>query len=1275
MYSSEHRAVRYGTAVAAVLLIFFLRMALTSVIGEGAIYISTYPVIVVVALTLGLGPGLVTTVLSIAMLELSFIGSDRPFDFLVSWALHEVILLFTALCVGLIGDRLRTARAKANAQAATAQAAETALRKSEQQLRQAMRLNRSFSFEWNVATDDVVRTEECAEVMGLPVDTAIHDTGEEHFQRIHPEDRDDFISILKGLTPGNNTYTVAYRLVRHDGETIVLEETGRGVFNENGVLESLTGIAADITARKKAEEAVHRQNEILEGINGILNASLTSRNEKDLGLACLEIVEKATQSKVGFISMVGEEGLQDIAISVSGLKACRMQHKTDHRTRPSRLNIHGVLGRVVVEGKSFFTNEPAHHTNGIMLPAGHLPLLSFLGVPLIREGRITGMIAVGNREGGYTRYQLEIVEALAPSIIQVFMRKRTEDALRQSREYLARAQQIGEIGNWRLDVTRNILIWSDESYRIFGVPPGTPMTYETFLERVHPDDRQYVDDQWKKGLTGAHYDIEHRIVAGGETKWVRELAYLEFDETDSLYGAFGITQDITQRKRAEAALRHSRDRFALVADTMETLLQTNEPKQLAEALCIRVMEHLDCQVFFNYLADESTGRLHLNAYAGIPEKDAAAIEWLDYGVAVCGCVAAEGCPIVAEHIPATPDPRTELVRSFGIRAYACHPLPGPGNNIIGTLSFGSRNRETFDDDDLALMKNVTDHLAIALQRVNSERALQHAHDKLELRVEERTAELRQASLYARSLIETSIDPLILISPEGEIMDVNHATERATGVVRDKLIGSEFSSYFTEPEQAREAYRRVLKDGQMTDYPLTIRHTSGTTINVLCNTVAYRNEAGIMQGIFAAARDVTRRIKVEQALRQSEARLSEAQRIAHLGGWDWDIVGNELDWSDEMFRIFGFPPQSFAVTYETFLNCIHPEDRQHVNNCVKQALYREDDYDLEYRIVLPDKQERVVRVQGEVLRNTFSEPVRMIGTALDITGQVRAREEAKAQQQQLIQADKMASLGILVSGIAHEINNPNHSIMSNITALSGVWESVEPILDKFYNEFGDFVLGGFEYSECRSKMPGMFANALTSSRRIEAIVKELRDFSRFSPNEKMMAMDINAVLKSAVILLSNMIEKATDRLVIEYGAQLPPVLGNFQRIEQVLINLIQNACRALPSRDRGIFISTWYSPELQAVQFMVRDEGVGIPEKNMKHLGDPFFTTNRAAGGTGLGLWVSLNIVQEHGGTLTFHPNKGEGVLAILTLPIQRNKGFVEMEQQPGRKQYDARSFT
>ena len=174
-----------------------------------------------------------------------------------------------------------------------------------------------------------------------------------------------------------------------------------------------------------------------------------------------------------------------------------------------------------------------------------------------------------------------------------------------------------------------------------------------------------------------------------------------------------VFEDVTAQTATQAALETSRRRADLLTWTASSLLATDDPHGLIEQLCARVMAELDCQAFFNFLVDPEAGRLHLNACAGIPDEEARRIEWLDYGVAVCGCAARDAERIVAAEIPTTHDPRTELVASYGITAYAANPLMSEGR-VLGTLSFGTRTRTSFSDDDLALMKAVADHVAIAI---------------------------------------------------------------------------------------------------------------------------------------------------------------------------------------------------------------------------------------------------------------------------------------------------------------------------------------------------------------------------------------------------------------------------------------------------------------------------------------------------------------------------------------------------------------------------------
>lgn len=181
-----------------------------------------------------------------------------------------------------------------------------------------------------------------------------------------------------------------------------------------------------------------------------------------------------------------------------------------------------------------------------------------------------------------------------------------------------------------------------------------------------------------------------------------------------------VEQRTAELDGASRKLQQSVERFKLLSDTSSQLLASREPLVLADSLCKRVMEHLDCDLFFNFIADPIAGELHLNAFAGIPDEESRKIEWLEYGSAICGCAARDGCRIVAENIAETCDRRADLVRSYGVRAYACHPLLGVEGSVVGTLYFGTRSHDTFSEDDLFLMKAVADQVSVAMQRIRTE---------------------------------------------------------------------------------------------------------------------------------------------------------------------------------------------------------------------------------------------------------------------------------------------------------------------------------------------------------------------------------------------------------------------------------------------------------------------------------------------------------------------------------------------------------------------------
>jgi PAS domain S-box-containing protein len=166
-----------------------------------------------------------------------------------------------------------------------------------------------------------------------------------------------------------------------------------------------------------------------------------------------------------------------------------------------------------------------------------------------------------------------------------------EHALRDSERDLNRAQFVAKTGSWRLDMVNDELIWSEETYRIFGIRKGTPLTYEAFLDLIHPADRDYVEKKWLAALLGDGYDIEHRILAGDRVAWVRERAELEFDAKGRLQGGFGTVQDITGRKRMEEELRKAHDELELrVQERTAELEKANDELRLIPPKLIAVQE-------------------------------------------------------------------------------------------------------------------------------------------------------------------------------------------------------------------------------------------------------------------------------------------------------------------------------------------------------------------------------------------------------------------------------------------------------------------------------------------------------------------------------------------------------------------------------------------------------------------------------------------------------------------------------------------------------------
>jgi len=300
----------------------------------------------------------------------------------------------------------------------------------------------------------------------------------------------------------------------------------------------------------------------------------------------------------------------------------------------------------------------------------------------------------------------------------------------------------------------------------------------------------------------------------------------------------------------------------------------------------------------------------------------------------------------------------------------------------------------------------------------------------------------------------------------------------------------------------------------------------------------------------------------------------------------------------------------------------------------------------------DAANKQLRAYAEALNETVR---RLKKANKKLKNQVEFEEREKRLQQKLIHTNKMTSLGSLASGIAHEINNPITFIMGNCQILLDMWTDMEKIFQKYSEDHGNFIMGGIPFTDIKEMVPKVLTNNIEGARRISQIIGNLKDFtlptSRLSPEK----INVNEVIDYAITILNNQIKKRTTAFSLNLDNNLPLTIGSSRELEQVIINIIQNALQALPTKASAIKVSSAFLKKSGVLRITVEDEGMGMEKKTLARIYEPFYTTREKSGGTGLGLYISYTIVKKHQGNLAIISQPGKGTTVTLTLPIE-NQG-------------------
>ncbi len=523
---------------------------------------------------------------------------------------------------------------------------------------------------------------------------------------------------------------------------------------------------------------------------------------------------------------------------------------------------------------------------------------------------------------------------------------------------------------------------------------------------------------------------------------------------------------------------------------------------------------------------------------------------------------------------------------------------------------------------------------------------------------DRTRRVEDDLVDGNQVLEAIINasPLAIIAFDHRINITlwNPAAEAMFGWEKAEVLGK---PYPIVPEHLMDELDdnvRLLNSGGSRRTMETRRmHKDGTLIDVSLSTAPMRNRDGATIGYMVIFADIMERKRAQEALQESESNYRTIFDAANDATFVFDPEnGDMLDVNLKMCEMYGYSrEQVLRLNVEDLSAGRPPYTYSDVLRKIWKTRY---DKSHMFEWLAKDSSGQLFWIEVNMKGAVIGGEYRVLAVARDISERKSAEEENRKMQERLRQMDKMAAIGTLASGIAHEINNPNNFILSNAQFISDIWPDISRILNHYAEENGEFYLGRLRFSEAGAVIPKMLGGLVEGSHRINGIVTGLKNFARQEKANLDQSVQINKVVEAALFMLNNQIKKHTDKFQCILAENLPPITGSFQQLEQVVVNLTLNALQALRSKKESVLVTTSYVQSIDEIILKVRDEGMGMADEVRQAIFDPFYTTKLDSGGTGLGLSICYSIVKEHGGIIECESEPGWGSTFFVRLPVDKS---------------------